>query len=54
MPEDKKQEIKEEELVEVPTGSAKAFQLEDGTYVDDKVMQLAIYKILKKLEKGLL
>ena len=54
MADKEKTETKEAALVEVPTGSAIAFKLEDDTYTDEKGMLLAIYKILKRLEKGLL
>ena len=51
MPEQKQVEIKEAKLVEVPTQYAPAFELEDGSIVDERTLLLKIYNKINKIEK---
>lgn len=52
MTEEKKKEVVEAQLVEVPTQTTIAFKLEDESLTDEKGMLLKIYNILKKIEKS--
>ena len=56
MPEETKEKKKELEakLVEVPTATALAFELESGEIVSSEVLLVRIYNLLRKLERGLL
>lgn len=40
------------EMVEVPTATAIAFKLEDGTVVNEHGLLFEIYKSVKKIEKS--
>ena len=49
----KKAEPKEAKIVEVPTQTAPAIQLEDGNIVDSLSLQVLIYNKLLKIEKSI-
>lgn len=50
--EEKKQEKKEAKIVEIPTQTSPAIQLEDGRIVDMLELQVLIYNKLLKIEKS--
>ena len=52
MPE-KKEEVIEASLVEVPTQTTIAFKLEDESLVDDKALLLKIYNDIQKIKRSL-
>lgn len=49
--EETKKEIKEAQLVEVPTGSARAFMLEDESIVTTDELLVKMYNMLSKITK---
>ena len=53
MSEEKKQDSKEAELVEVPTQTALVFKLEDEKVVDEKGLLLKMYNDIQKIKRSL-
>lgn len=53
MTEEKKKEVIEASLVEVPTQTTIAFKMEDESLLDEKGLLLKIYNDIQKIKKSI-